>query len=291
MENTDLVADDASIVSTLLNTSTLLNVKKIEHEMLKHEQVDCHVIHRFGPGLYVREVTIPAGTFAIGHKQKTEHLNVLLKGRVTVLNDDGTTSELVAPMMFVGKPGAKIGYIHEDMVWQNIYATEETDVETLERMYIEKDEVCTNDSLTRFMLEVGGENEARLDYALMIEQGGRDPILWGGGVEQEPIPFPFGGYKVVVSASKIHGKGLFVTASIDAGEGIAPATVFGRQTPAGQYTNHSAEPNAELVEQSNGDFNLVAIKRLRGCTGGRLGDEVTIDYRRSIEIRSQLCQS
>jgi hypothetical protein len=88
----------------------------------------------------MREVTIPSGSIAIGHHQNFEHMNIFLKGRVTMVNSDGTTSELNAPMCFVGKPGRKIGYIHEDVVWLNVYPTEETSVEKLEAHYLTKSE-------------------------------------------------------------------------------------------------------------------------------------------------------
>src|SRR3990167_9320396 len=72
-------------------------VEAMEQYYLKQDQVECSVIHRFGPGIYIREVHIPAGTFAIGHHQKFEHVNIMLKGRVTILNENGITSKLEAP--------------------------------------------------------------------------------------------------------------------------------------------------------------------------------------------------
>jgi hypothetical protein len=40
-------------------------------------------------------------------------------------------------MTFVGKPGRKVAYIIETVVFQNIYATDETDIEKLENMFVE----------------------------------------------------------------------------------------------------------------------------------------------------------
>jgi hypothetical protein len=40
-------------------------------------------------------------------------------------------------MTFIGKPGRKVAYILETVVFQNVYATEETDIEKLENMFIE----------------------------------------------------------------------------------------------------------------------------------------------------------
>ena len=122
----------------LLTENYSKTLEAVESKMLDINQVECPVVHRFGPGIYIREVTIPADSFAIGHKQNFEHMNVFLKGRVTMLNEDGSTTELKAPMIFVGQPGRKIGYIHEDMVWLNIYATNETDIEKLEAHYFKK---------------------------------------------------------------------------------------------------------------------------------------------------------
>jgi hypothetical protein len=117
---------------------SLQQVEVLEHGFLQQEQQDCPVVHRFGPGIYIREVTIPAGTFSIGHYQKTTHLNNMVAGKVIMVGEDGSKTELVAPQTFVCGPGRKIGLILETMIWQNIYATNETDIEKLESMFLEK---------------------------------------------------------------------------------------------------------------------------------------------------------
>ena len=124
-----------------------LDIASVESKMLQHEQVECPVIHRFSPGLYIREVKIPADTLALGHHQKFEQLNLFLSGKITMLNDDGTTSELTAPMFFTGPPGRKIGYAHEDVVWLNVYPNpyDETDIDKLESHWVEKSEVWIED--------------------------------------------------------------------------------------------------------------------------------------------------
>jgi hypothetical protein len=100
-------------------------------------QVECTEKHYFGPGMYVKEVTMPAGSIIVGKPHKTEHLCVMLQGRMELLKDDGSIVELVAPATFVGKPGRKIARIIETVVFQNIFATDETDVEKLEHMFVE----------------------------------------------------------------------------------------------------------------------------------------------------------
>lgn len=108
-----------------------------QEKMLAMPQAVCPVAHYFGPGIYVREVQMKAGTLAIGHFQRFEHLNIVLQGAVAMFTDNGV--EVVrAPFIFTGKPGKKAGYVIEDLVWQTIYATQETDIERLEDTLVDK---------------------------------------------------------------------------------------------------------------------------------------------------------
>ena len=89
--------------------------------MLDHPQVECPLVHRFTPGIYLREITMPAGTIVVGHKHLTEHLNIILTGRALVAWD-GNVELLEAPHTFVSGPGVrKMLLILEDMVWQTIH--------------------------------------------------------------------------------------------------------------------------------------------------------------------------
>lgn len=109
-----------------------------EAECLAMPQIDCPVVHHFGPGVYLREVTIPAGTFVIGHAHKRSCLNIMLKGRLVLRSPDGDLREVSAPLIMTTGPGRKVAFAIEDTVWQNIFATDETDVEKLEEMLVEK---------------------------------------------------------------------------------------------------------------------------------------------------------
>ena len=130
------------------------NVEAVEHRLLQLPQVDCSLKHRFGPGIYIREVTIPAGVLAIGHHHKHAHMNIMVKGRLTFLMNDGTTMEVSAPFADTCSPGRKIAYAHEDTVWLNIYATNETDVEKLEEQLFEKSQVWLLNDAQKKALEL-----------------------------------------------------------------------------------------------------------------------------------------
>jgi hypothetical protein len=259
-------------------------IKSMELTMLKEDQVSCPVYHHFSPGIYIREVHLPAGTLAIGHKQKTVHLNVFLKGRVTMVNEDGSTYELSAPQIFTSQPGRKFGYIHEDVVWLNIYPTNETDISTLEDTFLEKSDEWKENSPV--MLDKIADRE---DYKKLLNDYGitEETVRFQSENKDDLIDFPSGTYCVGVFDSPIEGKGIFAMADIKEGELVAPARIGGMRTPAGRYTNHSMDPNAEM-RVCGGDILMYAVKNIKGCSGGLLGEEITTNYRKTIELGGKI---
>jgi len=185
---------------------------------------------------------------------------------VRVLNEDGSTTELVAPLFFVGKPGRKIGYVLEEVVWQNIYATTETDIDTLEATYLDKSAAWQANDMQMRRLESMEREEDREDYAQMLQECGftHETALAQSINEADQVPMPHS-TKVTVRDSAIQGKGVFLSSPCEAGEVIAPARISGMRTPAGRYTNHSKTPNAVMVLRANGDIHLVALRRIDGC--------------------------
>jgi hypothetical protein len=110
----------------------------LEKALLERPQVEMPLKHQFAPGVYFREILMPAGTFVVGHEHKTDHFNVILTGRARVLID-GVVEELAAPAVFRSGPGVrKVLYILEDMRWATIHPTQETDVDKLEAELIVK---------------------------------------------------------------------------------------------------------------------------------------------------------
>ena len=266
---------------SLLAVANMINAEK---ELLQQPQVDCPVVHHFGPNLCIREVFMPAGTLAIGHKQKFDHMNIMLSGKVMVVDDNGNTNVLTAPMIFVGKPGRKIGYVLEDMVWQNIYATDLKDVEAVENYFIEKSESWLENYQDRFKVEHLTRTPDRDDYlAVLLEHGvSHETARTQAENTEDQIHIDCGIIKV--ADSPIEGKGLFLTSSVKAGDLICQARIDGKRTQAGRYTNHSMNPNAKFVMADNGDIYLVAIKDINGCAGGQNWDEVTVCYRQALSL-------
>lgn len=102
-------------------------VERLQERMLHRPQVDCPVTERFIPGLYAREIRIPAGTVLIGAVHRAESIVVLSAGRLLMVAEDGLV-EIAAPHTLVCKPGAKnAAFAIEDAVWTNFFPTTETD--------------------------------------------------------------------------------------------------------------------------------------------------------------------
>lgn len=120
------------------------HLEEMERELLFNPEVygqapiECPLRHVFAPGVYYRQITMPAGANIIGHKHRTRHLNIVLKGKALVqMNDREALIE--GPAAFISGAGVrKRLQIIEDMVWVTIHPTEETDLEKLEEMLIEK---------------------------------------------------------------------------------------------------------------------------------------------------------
>ena len=261
-------------------------VQTVEAGMLKEEQASCPVVHRFGPGIYIREVTLPAGILAIGHHQKTTHMNVMLKGKVSIVNPDSTISLLEAPLTVVLPPGRKVGYVHETVVWQNIYATEETDIEKLEEMFLEKSQAYLTHEEETAKLLLEHNTEDKKDYELLLKEYGFTEEIVKQQSEnlEDQRGMPYGSYGWIVGSSKIEGKGIIASNFYNTGDLIGEARIDGLRTPLGRYTNHSKNPNAKMVLKDNGDIDLVAVSSIKGSYGGKLGDEITIDYRQALQL-------
>jgi len=84
-------------------------------------QVDCPVRNHFAPGVYMREMTIPAGTMVVGAVHKVENLVIVSLGRVLAATPDGPI-EVAAGQTLRCMPGTKNAVIAlEDSRWSNVY--------------------------------------------------------------------------------------------------------------------------------------------------------------------------
>lgn len=127
-------------------------VNRLESEISRLPQASCPVWHHFAPGLYARQMFIPAGTVLTGAVHKTEHL-CIVSGDIDVTTDDGVRRITAQQLVIKSAPGAKrAGFTHADTFWTTVHATDETD---LDKLVIELTE-STNQQL------LGGDENRQL---------------------------------------------------------------------------------------------------------------------------------
>lgn len=107
-------------------------VTALEEWLKTLPQLPEDVHHHFAPGVYMRELRIPKGACLTGKIHRTAHLNILVKGDISVLTEHGVV-RLIAPAVISSSPGIKrAGYAHEDTIWITVHPTHETDLQKLE---------------------------------------------------------------------------------------------------------------------------------------------------------------
>ena len=135
-EPIEALASTALAAIDLPRKPTLEQIRQLEARIAEAPQVHCENAHHFGPGVYMREGRIPAGTVVTGRQHRTEHLNILAAGEITVWTEDGM-KRLKAPAVIKSMPGAKrVGYAHTNVVWITVHATDLTDVAEIERQLL-----------------------------------------------------------------------------------------------------------------------------------------------------------
>ncbi len=118
------------------------NIQALQDEMMSWpEEMKCMppVKHYFAPGLYAREMFIPAGRLIVGKIHKHAHLNHISFGDICVSTYEGIV-RLQGPLTMVSSVGVKrVVCAVTDTLWTTFHVTEETDLEKIEDYVIAKD--------------------------------------------------------------------------------------------------------------------------------------------------------
>ena len=108
-------------------------------DVIKGDSKVCPLKHSFSDGIYVREITIPAGMVIVGKIHKHDHPNFLLKGEVVVITEEGGVEEIKAPCSMISKPGTKRAlYAKTELIWTTVHLnpTNTQDLDELEKEII-----------------------------------------------------------------------------------------------------------------------------------------------------------
>lgn len=137
-DNTELLAH---ILGDIQQRAYIDTVRDVQQQLSESpDQIDVPVQHHFAPGVYMRQMDAAAGTLVVSKMHRTEHMNILLKGSLTVATEDGIQL-MTAPCVLKSMPGTKrIGYFHEDSSWITIHPTFDTDLEKIEQQVIVPDD-------------------------------------------------------------------------------------------------------------------------------------------------------
>jgi len=145
---------------------------KIEAGEFESTLEDCVVTHHFSPVdptygccTYGREMLIPKGTIIIGKIHRHQHLNFIMKGKVSVATEFGK-KYFEAPCIFVSEVGLKRAvYAEEDTIWVTVHMTKHNGEEHLDKIeeevisptYEEMGLISNMEQLNK--LEVQGESK------------------------------------------------------------------------------------------------------------------------------------
>lgn len=96
--------------------------------------------HRFTPGLYSREIVLPAGSWNISKIHKTEHQYIISNGHVEVYDAaTNTVTHIRGPHHGITQPGTQRAvFAHEDTIWTTFHPTTLTTPEEIEDEIIQK---------------------------------------------------------------------------------------------------------------------------------------------------------
>lgn len=129
--------------SEILHRTNDSKIDELEALILEQEQIVCPLEHRFTDGMYIREITMAAGSLITSKIHRTEHPFTISKGRVMVCIDAGDWVEYEAPYTGITQAGTRrVLYVIEDCVWTTYHLNPSNtqDLKEIEDRIIEKHE-------------------------------------------------------------------------------------------------------------------------------------------------------
>jgi hypothetical protein len=134
---TDLIKR-INIINLLMS---VIDIDDLIDKMLLMPQVEMKVEQILAGGIYIRQITIPKDTFAVGKIHKYDTCDIVLEGSMLLYNGFGIEpSKIDAPMVFETLAGKqKVGYSLKKTVWMNCFAAKSKNIEEIEKdLYIER---------------------------------------------------------------------------------------------------------------------------------------------------------
>lgn len=113
---------------------TLAQIKQLQDVLAQAPQIELTPKHYFSPGLYTRELPIPAGSIVVGKMHRHVHPVFLMSGTVRINTDRGMET-ITGPRVWISQENAKRAlYTVTDCVFATCHLnpSDTTDLEAIE---------------------------------------------------------------------------------------------------------------------------------------------------------------
>jgi hypothetical protein len=131
-------------------------INALQSAMIPLQCLPPEPVHHFAHGMYVRELTIPAGMLVVGKIHLHQHMVMVLKGRAIVLSEFGC-DEMTAGFIAVSQPGVKrVVLTLEDTTFATVHLnpTDTQDLEVIEATHIEPEDPDVRALIDRYRKEL-----------------------------------------------------------------------------------------------------------------------------------------
>lgn len=141
-ESNDLLAQDAGI-------PTREKILKLQQAMLPLQSEQPEPKHFFAPGMYLRELTVPAGMLIVGKIHKHTHFLMVLNGKAEVISEFGRMT-VEAGHISISPAGVKrVVLALEDTQFVTVHVNKDDshDLVVIEAEHIEPEVLCVDASI------------------------------------------------------------------------------------------------------------------------------------------------
>jgi quercetin dioxygenase-like cupin family protein len=169
------------------SSSSVEQLQKLASQL---PQLTLETFSHFAPGLYARQLLLPAGATIVGKRHKKEHIYIVTRGRVAVDSGSGAVIH-EAGSVHVSQPGAKRA-IHalEDAIFTTVHRTDNTDLDDIERELLEEDDTALFDSSNQLKFDVPKFREHTKRVI-----AGEKPGFWSDWTEEQQVLYTSGDWR------------------------------------------------------------------------------------------------
>lgn len=139
LQPTEPKACDGQIAQTQLAPPTREQIVQLQSAMLPIQCAQPEPGHHFAPGMYLRELLVPAGMLLVGKIHKHAHFLFVMRGRAHVISEFGRT-EVEAGHFSVSPAGVKrVVLAIEDTLFVTVHVNKDNsrDLNVIEAEHIE----------------------------------------------------------------------------------------------------------------------------------------------------------